>query len=608
MKRVSFAIVLVSLFTSLHAQEKKKNIEEVIIHGKFMSLPYKKVSENVTVITKTEIQNSPAKSIEEVLAQFTGLDIRRRGGNGVQADITLRGSTFEQVMIMVNGIRMNDSQTGHNSMNLPFDLASVERIEIIKGPAARKFGNNAYAGVINIVTKPSSEDNIIISAQGGDYETYSLGIGSNFGNEKFSNFIQANTNSSEGYRYNTDYKINNIYYQNQLNLQNGILKFQAGIQEKKFGANGFYSSPKATEQYEETQASIVSLAHQQKFGNFGLNSNVSWRRGQDMYLYDRNVPGKYKNFHLGNNIGAELNGSYTSSLGTSGLGVELRKEFFVSNNKTTFTTANLSMGRHERFVTQVFAEHHFSFFNEKLQIVPGISWASFSNAGNFFYPGIDVSFTQKDIKMYFNIAKVHRIPTYTDLFYISGTEVGNPNLKPENAVSSEAGLKYTLLKIDLKLSGFLRNTDDGIDWIKNSSSDKWTAQNIGKIETKGVELEADYQFASWIGTSVGYTYIDNQRLASNIVSRYSLDNLKHQLVAKLRNKFGNFSNELIYRHNDRVSLGSYNLLDNKLNYTANQFNIYVLVNNITNVEYTETSLVEMPGTWFHLGFTYQFKL
>ena len=280
MKKTILSAALLALFVSGHAQE--RTIEEVELTGKLVNMPFKKSNVNITVITKSEIQNSPAQSIEEVIAYYTGADIRKRGANGVQTDISLRGSSFEQVLVLVNGVRMNDAQTGHNTMNFPFDLASVEKIEILKGPAARKFGNNAYAGVINIVTKPSSEDNIIISAQGGDYETYSLGIGSNFGNEKFSNFIQANTNSSEGYRYNTDYKINNIYYQNQLNLQNGILKFQAGIQEKKFGANGFYSSPKATEQYEETQASIVSLAHQQKFGNFGLNSNVSWRRGQDM--------------------------------------------------------------------------------------------------------------------------------------------------------------------------------------------------------------------------------------------------------------------------------------------------------------------------------------
>ena len=217
----------------LSAQSTERKIEEVIIQGKFLNLPVKKVSENVTVITRDQIQNTPAKSVEEVLAQFTGFDIRRRGGNGVQADISLRGSSFEQVLILVNGIRMSDSQTGHNSMSLPFDLASVERIEVIKGPSARSFGQNAYAGVVNIITKASDEENVLVSGSGGDFGTYALGLGANFGSKKISNFIQVNTASSEGYRYNTDYKISNIYYQNEIALQNGKLKFQAGIQEKK---------------------------------------------------------------------------------------------------------------------------------------------------------------------------------------------------------------------------------------------------------------------------------------------------------------------------------------------------------------------------------------
>jgi iron complex outermembrane receptor protein len=81
------------------------------------------------------------------------MDIRRRGANGVQSDVSFRGSSFEQVLLLINGIRMNDSQTGHNSLNLPVDLGDVERIEVIKGPAARRFGQNAYAGAINIITK-----------------------------------------------------------------------------------------------------------------------------------------------------------------------------------------------------------------------------------------------------------------------------------------------------------------------------------------------------------------------------------------------------------------------------------------------------------------------
>jgi iron complex outermembrane receptor protein len=94
---------------------------------------------------------------------------------------------------------MNDSQTGHNSMNLPVDLDDVERIEVIKGPAARRFGQNAYAGVINIVTKINPGKRIKVNVEGGDYETYELGFNAQLGNEKFSNSLQANSSGSQGY-------------------------------------------------------------------------------------------------------------------------------------------------------------------------------------------------------------------------------------------------------------------------------------------------------------------------------------------------------------------------------------------------------------------------
>ena len=598
MKKVKLAAIAIVLFAKMQAQLQENPIDEVTVQGKFLQIPYKKVAENITIISKEEIANAPAKSIEEVLAQFTGLDIRRRGGNGVQADISVRGGSFEQVLILINGIRMNDSQTGHNSMNIPVDMASIERIEVIKGPAARKFGNNAYAGVINIVTKVDETKNIRISAEGGDYKSYKVGAASNFGTEKWQHFLQANMDASDGYRYNTDYKIQNVFYQNLYKITNGNLQLQAGFQEKKFGANGFYASPLAKDQYEETQASVVSLAHRQKFGKFGINSAIFWRRGQDMYLYNRNKPEIYRNMHIGNNVGAEFNTSYASNLGVSGIGVELRKEFLTSNN----------LGKRERFVSQVFAEHHFKFFDQKLQITPGISWANFSNAGSFFYPGIDIGFTEDDFKIYFNWAKVHRIPTYTDLYYVSGTEQGNTDLKPENAISTEGGFVYAKNKMNFKMSAFFRNTNDGIDWVKNTAVEKWTAQNIGKIETKGFELEANLSPAKWISLGFGYTYINNDFVKTAKYSRYAAENLKHQLVAKLGNKFLGFSNELIYRYNERVSTGSYLLLDDKISYDFKKLQLYFLVNNLTNTDYTEAFGVPMPKRWFHAGFTYRFGL
>lgn len=595
MKKVVCSVLFLGVIGMFSAQEKESEINEITVQGKFLNLPLKKVNENITVISKKELENSPAKSIEEVLAQFTGMDIRKRGANGVQADISVRGSSFEQVLILVNGIRINDSQTGHNSMNIPFDLASVEKIEIVKGPAARRFGQNAYAGVINIITKPSSDEHIVFTASGGDFKTYSLGVGANFGNERSSNFIQVNSSSSDGYRYNTDYKINNIFYQNRYKIENGNVNFQAGIQEKKFGANGFYATPSAKDQYEETQASIVSLGIDKNYEKWGLNSAVYWRRGQDMYEYIRNKPEIYRNMHIGNNLGAELNGSYRSDLGTTGLGLELRKEFLASNN----------LGHRERFVTQVFFEHHFSFLENKLNISPGISWANYDTEGNFFYPGLDLGFNfSEHHKIYGNIAKVSRIPTFTDLYYVSKTEAGNPNLKPENAVSAEIGYRFQKQSFLGKISGFLRNSDNSIDWSKQNANDIWRAENIGKIKTKGVEVELAQHFNSFLKSySVGYTFLEsNYEQPTGLLSRYVMENLKHQFVAKLEVFFlKKFTNQLIYRYNERVSTGSYQILDEKLSYDAKNYNVYIMVNNILNTEYTETFGVPMPGRWFHIG-------
>ncbi|WP_439479130.1 TonB-dependent receptor plug domain-containing protein [Chryseobacterium aquaticum] len=602
MNKQILAAFLLTTSICINAQEKTAEIDSIEIQGKFISTPYKNANQNISVITRADILNSPATSIDEILQQIPGMDIRRRGANGVQSDIGFRGSSFEQVLLLLNGIRMNDSQTGHNSLNVPVDLEDVERIEVIKGPAARRFGQNAFAGVINIITKANPGKRVKLRAEGGDYETYGFGLNANFGNEKFSNLLQANSNSSQGYRYNTDFEMRNVFYQNQLKIKNGNIRLQAGISEKKFGANGFYASPAATEQYEELQASIVSLAHQQSFGKLKLNSNVYWRRGQDMYLFNREKPEIYRNMHIGNNVGGELNSSYASNLGTTGLGVELRKEFLASNN----------LGHRERFVTQVFFEHHLSLLDKKLNITPGISWANYSNEGNFFYPGLDVGYTfYENNKIYGNISKVHRVPTFTDLYYTSKTERGNENLLPESAVYAELGYQYQTKNILAKASGFYRSSSDAIDWIKYSLQDTvWNAQNIGDTEIKGIELELGHQVFNWLKYTVGYTYLDNRfKEFDNGYSRYVLDNLKHQLVTKLQTKFlKNFTNELVYRYNERVNLGSYNLLDAKLNYTRNDLSVYVLVNNVTNSEYTETFGVPMPQRWFHVGFTYNINI
>lgn len=598
MKKIVTALSIAVLSINTFGQNQEKEIDEVNLQGRFLSIPYNDVNENVTVITKQQIENSPATSIDELLQFQSGLDIRRRGSNGVQSDISIRGSSFEQVLILINGIRMNDSQTGHNTFNIPFDISAVERIEIMKGSSAKLYGQNVFAGVINIVTKSSADEKVTIKAQGGDFKTYDLSASATFGSEKFTNLLTVSNGASDGYRFNTDYNIRNFFYQNKLKLTEGSVSLQAGFSEKKFGANGFYASPSAINQYEETQASVVSLQYQQKFSQLSLNSSVYWRRGQDMYLFTRSNPAGYRNMHIGNNVGGTVNASYESSLGTTNVGVDFRREFLSSNN----------LGERKRDVTQVFFDHQFKFFNQKLEINPGASWANYSGE-NFFYPGVDVGYIfNSNHKIFGAISKGFRIPTFTDLYYVSPTEKGNPNLIPESAVSSEIGYRFQNQKILAKVSGFIRNTNNGIDWLKATPESIWTAENVGKINLKGFETEFKHQLFDFLNYRLSYTYLDNQYKNTEF-SRYALTNLRHQFVGQIDVKFLKFlSNQLIYRYTERVNLGSYNTLDEQLNFRYRDLNFYVLINNLTNAKYVETNLVPMPGRWFHVGFTYQIKM
>jgi vitamin B12 transporter len=309
-------------------------------------------------------------------------------------------------------------------------------------------------------------------------------------------------------------------------------------------------------------------------------------------------PEIYRNMHIGNNVGAEANASYISKLGTTGMGAEFRKEFLQSNN----------LGERERAVTTLFLEHHFSLINNKLTLSPGISLANYSGNDNFFYPGLDVGYAvNENHKLYGNIGKVNRVPTFTDLYYVSSTEQGNANLQPESAISYELGYRFSKNNWLAKASLFGRNSENAIDFVKNTPAEKWNAQNIGNIDTKGLELEVKKTMNTFIKSySVGYTFLENEIQLQVPLSRYVSDNFKHQLIGKLENKFGKyFSNQLIYRYQQRVDGQSYHLLDEKLTFNYKNVDLFLLINNVTNTKYTETFGVPMPNRWFHVGVSYE---
>ncbi len=242
-------------------QIKSYELGNVVVTAGRTPIEVQQAARIVSVITKSEIERSPAQNINDLLRFVAGVDIRQRGAFGAQADISIRGGTYDQTLMLLNGVNVTDPQTGHHNLNLPIDLESIERIEILQGPAAKSFGPNAFNGAINIITGNSNHNHIRSSGMFGQYGLYkaSANISNSIGN--FEHFLSISQMSSDGYIKNTDFSITNIFYQAKYKHKAGTIDFQTGYNTKDIGANSFYSL-KYPNQYEATKTEFVSLKYQ----------------------------------------------------------------------------------------------------------------------------------------------------------------------------------------------------------------------------------------------------------------------------------------------------------------------------------------------------------
>ena len=580
---------------------KRDTLKEVVITTSRIELPFKENSRTIQIISSDVILKSAVTNVADLLQQVAGVDVRRRGTAGSQADLYIRGGGFDQTLLLIDGIKMDDAQTGHHTLNAALPLEVIERIEIIKGPAARVFGQNAFTGAINIVTKKKLNNVVSANIEVGSFNQLNGSV--TFGKEFSNTSIMAHvgTLTSDGYRNNSDYNNKNYFLKAVFNKNNQPINFIATFNDKKFGAENFYTTNPSFNEYEETQNSLVGVSTIFRTGNFKISPRVYWRRGQDIFLLKRNDPSFYRNLHITNKVGAETNISYTSNLGITGFGLDVARVFISSNN----------LGNRNRTMANLFLEHRFKLANNKLDITPGIAVTYFSDFKFHAFPGLDVGFQISDnLKAYGNLGYTYRIPTYTDLYYNDPATSGNPNLKPEEAFAQEIGFKFTKNNFFASIALFNRDSDNLIDYVRpNTNQSVFTATNITKVNTKGFEFDTNYSFTLNgynQNLAFGYAFLEDDILDQNKdLSRYSLNTLKHHFTTRLRTQlFKNVSQNIIYKHAERTTGQSYNVWDASILINVNKFDFTFTANNIFDADYIESGFVPMPGTNVLFGLRY----
>ena len=608
MKKTLFVILIFQSITSyVNAQENKQEIE--LDQVELMSSPRIEVNKadnsiSILTISNEEIKKSTATNVSELLQQVAGLDIRRRGAEGMQADLYIRGGSFDQTLLLIDGIKVEDPQTGHHTMNMTIPLEVIEKIEIIKGSASRIYGQNAFTGAVNIITKKEIKNDLSIELSNGSFDQKRGGFTIQKELKNSGILFNYSRKESEGYRYNTDYENDEFFIKSNFKIKDQKISAIGAFNERKFGANGFYASPAAIDQYEETQASLIGFSTTYKKNDLILKPKLYWKRNQDMYVYLRQDPSVYRNLHISNKVGAELNASTSNSLGNLGLGFDLSRVSLKSNN----------LGERKRTMLNMFVEQQVMLNNDKIDFTPGLAITYFSDVSTklnyqnnffnnlFFYPGMDLGYRlNNNLKLYTNIGFTYRIPTYTDLFYSSPTTLGNENLKLEKALTKEIGLKYLKDDFNFNFSLYQRDASDIIDYVRNNEAEPWQASNIREINTSGFELNVGYKF--YLGSfrmqtiNIGYSNIDDELLETDFAfSRYALNSLKNQITGTYTFEINEkIYSTVAYKNAERSDEEKYTVIDFRTSYKLDKFTLSVILNNILDSEYSETNLVPMPG-------------
>ena len=617
----------------------------------------------ITQASQAETEALPIQTVADIWQYLPGVDVRTRGANGAQADISMRGGTFDQVLVLLNGVPLSDFHTGHYALNIPVSTEMIERVEVLQGTSANLHG--AFSGAINIVTKTTPPQGVLRTATGSPIEqssspaqgrehdlTRKLTAGMNgLVNPEVAASIQkdealfnlsAEYSRAEGYYAprptekeatacrNSDFQLANIYFQTRWRG----LDVQAGAQWKDAGLGMGYGFG-SQDQFDATRTAFASGRYEHRWGAWRLDAQAAYRANYDRYEWHRDQR-LYGNFHFAQTASAALSAHYASKIGTTSFGVSVRNENMHSTNLgdtinpdgqvpnvADFPLADVRVldlvKGGNRFHTNYYAEQTFYYAGLSASI--GINGTYNTQFGHHLGGGANIGYEFKKAgTIYVNANRSLRMPTFTDLYYNAGNQLGNRNLKPEEAWLLSIGYKGNLSptlssreggRFSWAVDWYYRWGKNIIDWVYVPTDTKrpFHAENQQQVNATGLELSLAYRLNEWlrcVSVDYAYTYLDlNLKEAG---SRY-LDYLSHKLAIHLEHGiYKGFGASWTVRFQKRE--GQYNnaegevadyqpvwLLDGSVYWQNKYLRVSADCTNMTNSRYYDYGGILQPGAW-----------
>jgi outer membrane cobalamin receptor len=563
-------------------------------------LPLAESNRSVNLISPRDSDDQPliSNSVVDLLRQDASLNLQARAANGVQADLSLRGTTFEQSLILLNGLRINDPETGHLNLDIPIPLDAVTRIDILHGSGSTFYGSDAIGGAVNLLTQPPTPGlTVIASAGGGSYNSIEQHLRAAYTHGPLAEQLTASRDTSDGFIPDRNYSSNALASETWLTTKPGTTDILLATSDRPYGANLFYGPYPSWERTKGWFAAIQQQIGPQTAASFG------YRRHSDLFVLFVGRPAIYENNHITTSYEGALRRADTLAPNiTLSYGVEADGDTIHSNSLGQHSRnqgaayANLSLRALGRFSLSLGARDEF---------LSGTGNGTGKGNDNVFSPSIAAAYTlTHTLRLRASAGHGFRLPTYVDLYYADPTTIGNPNLKPESSWSYEAGTDWTPAngRLTLNAAAFRLQQKDSIDYAKTilatptlTNTQPWQAINIQNLNITGAEATVRLRLTANQQLQFSYTAAHAASPPPNILSEYAYNYAAQNALARWTGTFHQLTAHTQINVVQKTQHTAYPLWDIALSRNTGHLRPYLRALNLSNTGYQEIPQVPLQG-------------